>query len=401
MSQSWRAALNAAALYLIIGANLPYLPVWLEHVRGLSGTEIGAAASVAVLLRTVFGPLTAVWAAQIGLRRTMALLAFALLAAYLALFPDGPHAAVLALAAVIYLVWGAMMPLSEAVLMAATKEGFPDYGFARAIGSAAFVGASLLVGALARAHGPEVVLQWLIGAAILMLASTLYLKDAPPPAMRPSLAQIFAGGVRLYRDRRILTAALAMAFIQSSHAYYYNLGSNIWLRQGIDAAHVGALWSVGVVVEVFLLALSARIFKGWTPGALILLGGAGAALRWSLTSFLPPLEALYAVQMLHALSFAATHLGMILFIAEEVPEDQTALAVAVNSALAFGPLMAVGGVIVGLVYDANAAGGAAAQAQGYWLMAAMAGVGAVLSFGVLRRRQPQSAGVGGATAPSE
>ncbi len=401
MPQSWRATLTAAALYLVVGANLPYLPVWMEEARGLSGTEISGAAALATILRVVIGPLSAVWAARIGLKRTYLALSIGLLAMYGLLLPDAPLAAIFVVAAAAYTLWGALMPLSEALLIAATRDGRLDYGLARAFGSTAFIVASLTLGALIRSLGPEIVVYWLVGGALLMLAVASALEEETAANARQTrLVDIFRGGLSLYKDRRILCAGFATAFIQSSHAYYYNLGSNVWISQGIEETHIGALWSVGVVVEVALLALSARLFRAWTPGALILLGGVGAIARWTMTGFLPPLEALYAIQGLHAMTFAATHLGMIRFIAEEVPEDQAPFVVSVNSALAFGPMMALGGLASGFHYDMTADLGAVGQAMGYWLMAGLAGLGAVVALALLRRRQPQSAALGGATRPS-
>jgi PPP family 3-phenylpropionic acid transporter len=51
--------------------------------------------------------------------------------------------------------------------------------------------------------------------------------------------------------------------------------------------------------------------SGDTSGArrLILLGAGGGLIRWSITAFDPPLALLFALQLLHGLSFAATLLG--------------------------------------------------------------------------------------------
>jgi MFS transporter, PPP family, 3-phenylpropionic acid transporter len=45
LSASWRATLAASCVHLVMGANLPYLPVWMEKVAGMSGAEIAGAAS--------------------------------------------------------------------------------------------------------------------------------------------------------------------------------------------------------------------------------------------------------------------------------------------------------------------------------------------------------------------
>ena len=68
LSASWRAALAAGAVNLVLGANLPYLPVWMERAAGMSGAEIAGASTLAILIRIFAGPLTGwldVTAAQI------------------------------------------------------------------------------------------------------------------------------------------------------------------------------------------------------------------------------------------------------------------------------------------------------------------------------------------------
>ncbi|MEL6781745.1 MAG: MFS transporter [Pseudomonadota bacterium] len=405
MSQAWRATLFTASLYLLVGATLPYAPVWLEQARGFAGWQIAGAISAATLLRIIVGPVSAAWSEQIGLRSVLIAISAILTIGYALLLFAPMAALIIALIIAVYLAWGAAMPLSEALLMSATRSKRPDYGVARAIGSAAFIAASLAVGALVRTHGSDIAVIWMAAASGLMVISAAWMKPDRPALVtaRPSLATTLREGGALYRDRRILLAALAAALIQSAHAQYYNFGSILWIAQGIDETQVGILWSVGVLAEIVFLAVSGVMLKGKTvtPGTLIMLGGAGAVVRWTLTGFAPSLTALYALQTLHALSFAATLVGTLRFLEEELAPEKVPIAVSINSALGFGPLLAGAGVIGGILFDALDTAGPQAQAQSYWLMAAMAAIGLVLCIPLLRRRQPQSAGLGGETrAPS-
>ena len=56
------------------------------------------------------------------------------------------------------------------------------------------------------------------------------------------------------------------------------------------------------------------------PVELIVLGGGAAVVRWLAMGFDPPLALLVPLQMLHALTFGATHIGAIHFIGRVVPE---------------------------------------------------------------------------------
>jgi PPP family 3-phenylpropionic acid transporter len=393
MNRNGRATLFGMALYLLVGANLPFLPVWMETKRGLSGGEISAIIAIATLVRIFAGPMIAAEAERRGLRSVLGMLALVTLLAYLALFPGGPILMSALLLVCTYVSWGVLSPLTEGLLIASTQEGRPDYGVARALASVCFIVSSLVVGALVQSFGAEWALWAMIVTSFgLCFASVLLPRDAPAPANRAGFRQTLKEGFGLYRNRRLLLLALSVSFIQSAHAYYYNLGSNVWLGQGIDASHLGALWSVGVGMEVLLLLFSGWLFvqSRWTPGALIFLGGAGAVLRWTLTGFAPALPVLYGLQSLHALSFAATHIGGLRFLNEEVAAEKVPVAMAINSAMAFGPMLAVFGVMAGWYYDMSAGQGVGAQARGYWLMAVIAVLGCACALPLLRRVNPRA-----------
>ena len=104
----------------------------------------------------------------------------------------------------------------------------------------------------------------------------------PPVVGAPKsfLARLKAG-FGLFKSRHILLMTLACALLQGSHAFYYGFASIIWRDQGIADTVIGPLRSVGVLFEVALLALSARLFAGWSAAALFLLGGVGGLASWA------------------------------------------------------------------------------------------------------------------------
>jgi PPP family 3-phenylpropionic acid transporter len=130
------------------------------------------------------------------------------------------------------------------------------------------------------------------------------------------------------------------------------------------------LWSSGVVAEIGMFALSGRALRKIAPERLILLGAIAAIVRWSLFPLATGIWFSLALQMLHALTFAAVYAGMQLAIARDVPEEMTAsaqgiwqttsgLALALATLLAgplYGhlgaaafPVMTIGGVIAIIV----------------------------------------------------
>ncbi|MEO0883914.1 MAG: MFS transporter [Pseudomonadota bacterium] len=387
MNPAWRATAFSAALFLLVGANLPYLPVWLEQARGFSGTEISAIAAAGMLLRVFAGPLAAARAETTGLARALLQMSMVLVLAYAIVIPQSPKAIIATAIVLASIAWGTLMPLVETLLLTTTKDTRPDYGTARSISSAAFILTSLALGVLIGRMGEEVIIYWMAGVSVLMAALGLTLPKAAPAEQAPlSLVQSMRQGFGLYRNPRILLAGLASSFIQAAHAYYYNLGSNVWLGQGIAEEHIGALWSIGVALEVVLLLVSGWLFRSWSAGAIMLLGGMGALIRWTITGFAPSLEVLYAAQALHALSFAATHIGYMQFLRTEIVPEKIGTVISISSAVGYGPMLAIFGLLTGYWYDTFDT----AQAQGFWLMAASAFVGCLCLLPLFGEGSPLS-----------
>jgi PPP family 3-phenylpropionic acid transporter len=153
------------------------------------------------------------------------------------------------------------------------------------------------------------------------------------------------------------------SLIQSSHAVYYAFSALAWHARGLDGSAIAALWALGVVAEIVLFALQSRLPRALTPNALLMLGALGATLRWSVMALDPPVAALPFLQLLHAASFGATHLGAVTFIARHAPPGQAASAQGYY-AIAQGAAMAAATGVSGWLFGAfgSAAYGAMALA---------------------------------------
>lgn len=381
LSAAWRASLAAGAVNLVLGANLPYLPVWMERVAGMSGAEIAGAGTIAIIIRIVLGPLSAGFAQDHGLRGTLAAVMVTAFASYALLFPEAPRAVQFLICVLVYSVMNLIGPLFEAVLVYGTRDGRPDYGEGRAFASVAFVFANLAGGAILGAWGPDWVLIYLVAASAIAAIAPLFTKEGARTAVaRRPLISTFTDSFTIYRMDGIFIFLLAAALIQASHGAYYSFASNIWIAQGIDGGHIGALWATGVAAEILLLLFSRRLLGSISPYTLLWLGGLGAALRWSGAGFVLPVEAVYVFQTLHAASFALTHLAVMRYLEVRLHQNQLPLAYAANGALIFGPAMAVTGLAAGIAYDALAPGGVEAQTKLYWLMVVITLGGLVLTW---------------------
>src|SRR5438552_1959670 len=139
------------------------------------------------------------------------------------------------------------------------------------------------------------------------------------------LSQV-AGFVPILLAAGFWAITAAASLIQASHAVYYGFSVLDWRAKGLDATSIGGLWGLAVIAEIVLFAVSARLPKRLGPLGLVGLGACGAFVRWGAMSFDPPLALLPLLQLLHAFSFGATHLGSIQLLARIAPDRQFATA---------------------------------------------------------------------------
>ena len=365
-----RLAAFYAALFVLTGVQLPFLPVWLK-AKGLDDGLIGVALAVPMLVRVVAVPLATRTAdRRDALRAALVLAGVASLAGYgLLAFASGA-AAVLATYVLVSFAFTPVMPLADTYALRGLAAQGRAYGPVRLWGSAAFIAGSFGAG-LASDLLPARDLIWLIVAASAgMVLAALAL--APMPGTHGAASTPPAERRSLLRDRAFLAVVAAAALIQASHAVYYGFSALAWRAAGLSGGAIAALWGLGVVAEIVLFALQGRLPPFFQPTVLLMAGALGAAVRWAGMAFDPPAAVLPFLQVLHALSFGATHLGALTFIARTAPAGQGATAQG-YLAIALGLAMAASMGLAGWLYGAFGSAAYAAMA-----LAAVVGGGCAL-----------------------
>src|SRR5262249_38319005 len=140
----------------------------------------------------------------------------------------------------------------------------------------------------------------------------------------------------------------------------------LWRRQGLPQSLIGLLWGFGVTAEVLFMWFLEPWRRRLGPTRLLLVGGAGAVLRWSLMALAPGPLALFPIQALHALTFSATFMASLRLIEQLSPPESASAAQTLNSVCSGGVMMGAATLASGPLFDALGFGG-------YWAMAAMAG----------------------------
>lgn len=378
-----RLGLFYGAIFIGTGASSPYFPVWFAD-RGMSGAQIGLILSLPMLARAFTAPLLAVWADSFRLRRTaLVFLALGVMATFALMALPGGFAWWMVVWFAASSMYSTLSPLTDViVLRRARLDGF-NYGWPRGIGSAAFIVGNLGMGALLAKGSSDLVLVWMVAAVALTALGARFLLPPDPVhegGHAAALSDRMAGLGGLLRDPVFMTAVISAGLIQSAHAFYYSFSTLAWKQQGISEATTGVLWAVGVAVEIAFMWFLEPWRRRVGPRNLLVLGGAAAVVRWTALAFSPPLWALFPLQALHTLSYAATFLASLQLVEMLSSSRNASAAQALNSALSGGVLAGLATIVSGWLFDR-------AGAQGYLLMSAMslAGlIGAVRLYGMRR-----------------
>jgi PPP family 3-phenylpropionic acid transporter len=392
------------ATFGMLGCYLPFFPVWLKAV-GIDASWIGAITAAPALTRFTVLPLVTAFAER--RRTTRNAIVMTTFATALGLSVVGTQHQALPLFlifAITCCLWTPTAPLTDAYALRGVVQYGLNYGPLRLWGSAAFVVGALLCGLFIDVIAPERLI-WIIAAtAGLSALASLGLQplDAPKTSeprssklktSEPETSEREASGPghrgpgALLRDSGFLAIIVASALIQGSHAAYYIFASIVWKQAGLSGLTIAMLWSLGVLAEIVLFALSPRFTL---PSAvLVAIGALSAVARWVITAQQPPIAILAVVQLTHGLTFGLTQVGTMGLLIHHVPGHVMTRGQGYLAACS-GIVASSTSILCGIVY--------ARYGQGvYYVMAAMAASGAGVMWLARHRlvHHPQSVASGG------
>ncbi len=371
---AYRLSLNYGAIFANLGFYLPFMPIWL-NLRGMTAVEIGIITSAPLFIRVLAAPSIAIWSDRQGDHRpTIIIGAWCASACAAGLFFAHGFWPILLLVVVFQISTQSVLPLLETKALAGAKRYDLDYGRMRLWGSAAFIAANLLGGAIIARYGGESILV-MVMAAIIATALAAHVLPYEPKGLRskasaaPSQASL-SGLWRLLRQPWFIVTMLAAGLIQGSHAVYYAFSAIHWRSLGISDGWIGILWALGVAAEIALFAVSKQAMMRFGAIGMILIGGFAAVVRWLALALEPAFWLLFALQTLHALTFGATYLGTLNLIQSQVDADQAGTAQSIHAALSAGIIMGAMTLFAGYAY-------AELAETSFLIMAAAAAIGCI------------------------
>jgi MFS transporter, PPP family, 3-phenylpropionic acid transporter len=339
-----RLAAFYAALFIVPGIQMPFFPVWLK-AKDVDAKLIGIVLAVPMVVRVLAIPVITREADRRDVRAVLIVASLATVIGYTLVGLSTGAVAILITYAVASLFSTPLMPLAETYALKGLMARGGVYGSVRLWGSFAFIFGNFAAGFAADSI-PARHLIWLMVAASALVAIATW--TLAPLATSAVTSTHGAPRQKLLRDPAFIAVLVAASLIQASHALFYGFSAVQWHAAGLDGTIIAALWALGVAAEIVLFAAQGRLPPFFTPTVLLLIGASAGVLRWLGMMLDPPALVLPWLQLLHALSFGATHLGALMYLAYHAPPGQAATAqgyLAIVAGLAMAAAMGISGVL--------------------------------------------------------
>lgn len=321
-----RMALVFSAPMMVNGIALPFFPLWLETLS-ISDFQIGIVLAVPLFVRVFTAPPAGAFADRLNDRATVLFWSGLLsLATALALFSAETFWPILLLYSLQGIVYAPYMPIADAVALSGVRRWNVDYGRVRLWGSLAFIVATMAGGWLSERHGGAVVLPALTVCFVLTVLAALIAPRIGRPRRPSPIATLAVSPARTLRQRDVQLMLIGVALVGASHAMLYAFSAIHWQKQGFTGTEIGLLWSAGVFAEVLLFAFAARLCRRFDLWSMMIFGSGAAVARWLLFPAEMGFAGYFALQCLHAFTFAVLHVSVQARLVERVAEEEEGAA---------------------------------------------------------------------------
>ncbi|MDP3440128.1 MAG: MFS transporter [Azonexus sp.] len=366
----WRLSGYYFFYFAFIGAFSPYFGLYLQSLN-FSAWDIGLLMSQMQLMR-LFGPNLWGWLAdRFGRRMLIIRLAAVIsLAGFSAFFWLDKLPGMLLAMALLAFFWSAALPLVETLTFDHLRDERGRYSRIRLWGSIGFIVAVMLTGALLDIAPPVGVVWVCWGILLGILALAIVVPEAPLVA-HSDTDQSIGEILRQPRVRALMAACFAMS---AAHGAFYVFYSIHLAEHGYSKTQVGSLWSLGVLAEIVVFMLMARLSVRFSLRLILLASFAAAVLRFLLMGWgVESVVIMVLVQLMHGLTFGAYHASAIAAVNEWFPGRAQGRGQALYSSLSFGAGGLLGALISGYTWESLGAGwtftlSAVFAVIGFWLV---------------------------------
>jgi PPP family 3-phenylpropionic acid transporter len=333
--------------FAALGALVPYWGPYLLE-RGFAPAAIGVLMAILMGTKIVAPNVWGLLADRAGQRMPIVRLgALLALVCLVPVFWAGGFWTMALVMAAFSFFWNAPLPLMEAVTFNHLGARVNRYASVRVWGSIGFIVTVLLLGWWQEGAGSGVV-----PVAVLVLFAGVWASCL----LIPDRGQAHGDHAHLSL-RRLLVRPEILAFLaacllmQASHGAYYAFYSIHLEAHGYGDTAVGALWALGVGIEVLVFVNMHRLLTHFGARRLLLASLLLAVLRWLLIgAFVDILAVQLLAQSLHAATFGAFHASAIHLAHHYFPGATQGRGQALYNSVSFGVGGAMGSLIAGSLW---------------------------------------------------
>lgn len=329
----WRLSGFYFFYFCLLGATAPFLALYFAHL-GFPSARIGELVAIPMLMRCLapnlwgwLGDYTGRRLAIVRLGAVCTLFSFALI------LIDKSYAWLALIMALHAFFWHAILPQFEVITLAHLQDQASRYSQIRLWGSIGFiftvVGLGKLFDWVSLDAYPLAILLIMAG----IVAGSGWIPNAQPQTSedRPDRGGFF----RQLRQPGVLAFYLCVGLMQLSHGPYYTFLTIHLEALGYSRGVIGLLWALGVVAEVLLFIVMARVLCYFSLRQVLAASFLLAALRWLLLGTQADhLSVLLFAQLLHAATFGSFHVAAIHFVQRSFGDRQQGQGQALYATLA-------------------------------------------------------------------
>ena len=329
----WRLSGFYIFYFAVLGAVAPYLGLYFDHL-GFPAERIGELVAIPMLMRCLapnlwgwLGDATGQRLAIVRIGAVCTLLAFSLI------FISKSYAWLAMVMALYAFFWHAVLPQFEVITLAHLRERASRYSQIRLWGSVGFIAAVVLLGALFDRFGLDVYPIALVAIMAGIVVSSAWVPNAIPEHRD----EIAGEGGFLHQLRRpsVLAFFVCVGLMQVSHGPYYTFFSIHLETLGYGRGTIGLLWALGVIAEIFIFLVMARLLARFSLRQVLAASFILAAVRWLLLGTLADhLWILLLAQLMHAATFGSFHAAAIHFVQRSFGHRQQGQGQALYATLA-------------------------------------------------------------------
>ncbi|MBB3103656.1 MFS transporter [Azomonas macrocytogenes] len=305
----WRLSSFYFFYFALLGATAPFFGLYFAHL-GFSAARIGELLAIPMLMRC-FAPNLWGWLGDASGQRLaiVRLGAICTLLSFLPIFIGHSYAWLALVMALHAFFWHAVLPQFEVIVFAHLHAQAARYSQLRLWGSVGFIVAVAGLGGLFEHLSLDYWPQSIVLVMAGIVLATLWI-----PRTRPEPREISAEGGfwRQLLRPGVPAFYVCAALMQLSHGPYYTFISIYLESLGYGRGTIGLLWSLGVVAEILLFLVMAKVLKRFSLRQILIASFLFAALRWALLGGLgEQLPVLLFVQILHAATFGSFHVAAV------------------------------------------------------------------------------------------